>query len=74
MHHKITALSSIIDAWQGSEFASNDDTVTFSNQISPKNLFFSRIIKKKKMLFMSYKFTQLVSLTKIYIYTNIQFG
>ena len=47
--------SSIIDVWQGPEFAFDHDRVTFSNQTSLQNLLFSRELQQKED--MSYELT-----------------
>ena len=38
----------LFDVWQGSEFASDHDTVIFSNHTSLENLFFLESYKKKE--------------------------
>lgn len=46
---EVTAFSSNIDVWHGSEFASDYDALTFSNHTSIQNMFFLGIKSKRKI-------------------------
>ena len=64
------AFTPIIDVWQGSEFASDHDTVTFSNPNFLQNQFFLENYNKKEDISSHSQFLY----QKTFIFTNIHYG